>query len=636
MRKFWLNALLACPVVLACHWLTWGSALAKPVVVNTQEAYSLQGSKDTGEQPHLDTISPVSSLLSQQQSSTASNLLTSTDPAASDAAPQPAPLGEEKIDPNEVAQVTSVSQLSDVQTTDWAFQALQSLVERYGCIAGYPDKTYRGNRAMTRYEFAAGLNACLDRVNELIAAGTEGLVRKEDLATLQRLREEFAGELASLRGRVDALEANVAQLEANQFSTTTKLNGLAWFNLTGANAGRRVRLEATPSTINGPPAFRSAGRDASGRPYSGTVDNPQITFSDLVWLTLNTSFTGKDSLVTQIAIGNGDSPANRFVSAGQYNTFGSPFTDQTAGFNPGVNDVVIRDFFYSFPIGETLQVVVGPRVNFYRYFDNNRFTFFLTGASSFNSSGGTLINAVDRGSGAVVLWQPVKQFQLHVGYLGENDEYLPGSLFNTSSNPGLGLFGGTYTITAEATFSPSNIFNLRLLYTRSRLQQNFGQVGGSTGEPLYGLADDGFGGPLNSATADTYEANFDLLIARKFGLFGRYTYGSTHLSPQTPGRGKGDVNAQSIQGGLALLDFGKEGAQLTLSYLIPFSILDGRNFLVSGGGNGGVEYDIEATYFFPLNDNIAVVPAFYYIARANNFTDNPDIFVGNLRLQFTF
>lgn len=78
--------------------------------------------------------------------------------------------------PQQVAQasgpVTSISQLSDVQPTDWAFQALQSLVERYGCIAGYPDRTYRGNRAMTRFEFAAGMNACLDRINELIAAAT--------------------------------------------------------------------------------------------------------------------------------------------------------------------------------------------------------------------------------------------------------------------------------------------------------------------------------------------------------------------------------------------------------------------------------------------------------------------------------
>ena len=111
--------------------------------------------------------------------------------------------------PDALAQVTSVSQLSDVQPTDWAFQALQSLVERYGCIAGYPDSTYRGNRALTRYEFAAGLNACLDRVNELIAAATSETVTREDLATLQRLQEEFAAEVVTLRGRVDGHCATV-------------------------------------------------------------------------------------------------------------------------------------------------------------------------------------------------------------------------------------------------------------------------------------------------------------------------------------------------------------------------------------------------------------------------------------------
>jgi Carbohydrate-selective porin, OprB family/S-layer homology domain len=130
-----------------------------------------------------------------------------------------------------LGQVTSVSQFSDVQPTDWAFQALQSLVERYGCIAGYPNGTYRGNRALTRYEFAAGLNACLDRVNELVATATADLVTKEDLATLQRLQEEFSAELATLRGRVDTLEARTAELEANQFSTTTKLTGEAIFNV---------------------------------------------------------------------------------------------------------------------------------------------------------------------------------------------------------------------------------------------------------------------------------------------------------------------------------------------------------------------------------------------------------------------
>ena len=46
--------------------------------------------------------------------------------------------------------------------------------------------------ALTRYEFAAGVNACLDRVNELIATGTANLVTREDLATIRRLQEEFA------------------------------------------------------------------------------------------------------------------------------------------------------------------------------------------------------------------------------------------------------------------------------------------------------------------------------------------------------------------------------------------------------------------------------------------------------------
>ncbi|MFM6308687.1 MAG: iron uptake porin, partial [Dolichospermum sp.] len=115
---------------------------------------------------------------------------------------------------NNLSQVTSVSQFSDVQPTDWAFQALQSLVERYGCAAGYPNGTFRGNRALSRYEFAAGLNSCLDRVNELIATATADLVTKQDLATLQRLQEEFSTELATLRGQVDALEARTGELEA--------------------------------------------------------------------------------------------------------------------------------------------------------------------------------------------------------------------------------------------------------------------------------------------------------------------------------------------------------------------------------------------------------------------------------------
>jgi hypothetical protein len=526
-----------------------------------------------------------------------------------------------------MSQVTSVSQLSDVQPTEWAFQAVQSLVERYGCIAGYPDGTYRGNRALTRYEFAAGLNACLDRVNELIAEGFAETVSREDLATIERLQQEFAAELTSLRGRVDTLEAQTAELEANQFSTTTTLSGLIFFNLTGAFADGDIQVET--SNVNAPPVLRPAGRDpATGRPLTAQVtDDPEITFSNLIWLTLNTSFTGQDSLVTQLAVGNGDSPANTFISSGLYNTFGVPYTDQTGGTNSG--DVVLRELFYEFPVGDSVRAVVGPKINWYRYFDANNFTFFLNGTSSFNSIGSTLLNTIDRGSGAVVLWQLNDQFRLGVSYLGENNEFLPPGLFRTSSDPEEGLFGGTNTLTAELTYSPSSTFNVRLLYNRSNLNAIFGQVGGSAGEPIYGLLDDGAGGLLNDGTADIFNINFDWLITPNIGVFSRYTYGVTHIEP-------GDVDAQAFQAGLAFPDLGREGALATLSYMIPFSVLDGREFLVSGGGDGGVQYEFEATYYYPLTDNIALVPAFYIIGNANNFSDNPTIYVGNLRAQFGF
>ena len=67
-----------------------------------------------------------------------------------------------KQEPVQLAQITSVSELTDVKPSDWAFQALQGLVQNYGCIQGYPDRTFRGDRSLTRYEFAAGLNSCLD------------------------------------------------------------------------------------------------------------------------------------------------------------------------------------------------------------------------------------------------------------------------------------------------------------------------------------------------------------------------------------------------------------------------------------------------------------------------------------------
>ena len=148
------------------------------------------------------------------------------------------------------------AQFSDVYPTDWAYQALSNLVEQYGCVAGYPG-TFRGNRAMTRYEAAALLNACLDRITEITDE-------------LRRLIEEFETELAILRGRVDGLEARVGELEASLDTTTTKLKGVTQWAFGAAK-------------------FHGEGSGLFAATQGGT------SFSYNLALNLVTNFTGKDT-----------------------------------------------------------------------------------------------------------------------------------------------------------------------------------------------------------------------------------------------------------------------------------------------------------------------------------------------------
>ncbi|NJL09491.1 MAG: iron uptake porin, partial [Calothrix sp. SM1_7_51] len=186
-----------------------------------------------------------------------------------------------------MSQVTSVSQLRDVQPTDWAFQALQSLVERYGCISGYPDATFRGNRSISRYEFAAGVNACLDRVSQLISEQTANLANRQDLEAITKLQSEFAAELATLRGRVDSLEPRTAELEANQFSTTTKLTGI---NIVGIQGRTNNRGDVNP---------RDGVKDTQD---PGT----NVNLINLTQLYLTTQFNSRSFLVTGLGATNGE------------------------------------------------------------------------------------------------------------------------------------------------------------------------------------------------------------------------------------------------------------------------------------------------------------------------------------------
>ena len=70
-----------------------------------------------------------------------------------------------------VAQVTSISQLEDVKTSDKYYKALQSLVERWGII-GKEEATqgnkYFGNKPLTRKSFVVVMKAALNRLNDML------------------------------------------------------------------------------------------------------------------------------------------------------------------------------------------------------------------------------------------------------------------------------------------------------------------------------------------------------------------------------------------------------------------------------------------------------------------------------------
>jgi hypothetical protein len=542
-----------------------------------------------------------------------------------------------------ITQITSVSQLSDIKTTDWAFTALQSLVERYGCIAGYPDRTYQGKQAIARYEFASGLNACLDKINEIISAGLADKVSQADLATLKKLQEEFAAELAILRGRVDTLETKTARLEAQQFSTTTKLNILSSFNLSSSFSGGNILAEGLPIPAS-VPVSRFATRNPFTRsPIVGTItEKPNTTFSYSNYLILTSSFTGSDTLNLILAMGNGNPPSSAYSSAGFSSTFGVPYADSNPVVPQAANSVGLFELFYSFPISDTVRVQVGPKILPFRQFDVNRFTSVINGAGSLNSYQSTLANSGLSGAGAIASWRISDQFLLKAGYLARNDAsflYFGG---DSASNPNRGLFGGSNQILTELTYSPSDSTNFRFLYSRTYNQAPPASPLGQPNLPFFltysarGVADDGFGGRLQDSTGDNFVFNFDWLLNRSFGLFGRYSYSSYRIAPVNLAIAGGNVNLQAFQVGLAFPDLGKEGALGTLSFTMPFQVLSGRNFLVAGNGDGGTQYDLELTYSYPIMRFITLTPSLFATFNANNFSSNHTIWGVVLRTQFLF
>ncbi|WP_353928916.1 iron uptake porin [Okeanomitos corallinicola TIOX110] len=480
-----------------------------------------------------------------------------------------------------IGQVTSVSQFSDVQPTDWAFQALQSLVERYGCIAGYPNGTYRGNRALTRYEFAAGLNACLDRVNELIATATADMVSKQDLATLQRLQEEFSAELATLRGRVDALEARTAELEANQFSTTTKLKGEAIFSLD-----------------------QVFGDQVAG---GGDLES-NTTFSDRVRLSLESSFTGSDTLQMRMSAGN--FIQNNDVTGTRMTRLG--FAEETG------NNIEFDKINYAFNFGEKIRVKVDAAgAEMYENINsfNPDFKSSGTGAISRYGRFSPIYRQGNGGAGVTVQLNPKGAFTLSAAYLAPDNPNDP-----DQKN---GIFDGSSTIFGQLEFKPSKAFNIGFTYARSYERGGFVDLTNSTG----GLnARRPFGNV--ATTSDNYgvQASFQPSSRIAVGGWAGYTNAQSEVSDS-------DADLFYWAATLAVRDLGREGNTLGLIFGQPPKVTGANGTATE---DSDTSYHLEGLYKMRLTDNIMITPGLLVIFNPEHDNSNDTIYVGTLRTTFKF
>ncbi|MEO1672182.1 MAG: iron uptake porin [Cyanobacteria bacterium J06631_2] len=536
-------------------------------------------------------------------------------------------------------QITNVNQLRDVSPTDWAYEALRSLTDRYGCISGFPNQSYRGSQPLSRYEFAAGLNSCLNQIERLIA--TSETVSPEDLATVNRLSQEFEAELASVGGRVDELESRTAILEDSQFSTTTKLGGEVSFALSQV--------------------FGDEKADGSGDLDSVTVFNFRSRLS------FDTSFTGKDLLKVRLDAlntvpfgpGEGDDP----------NVTGTNMT-RTA-FDEGTDGSIrIGKLYYTFALGElgksgksdhsgrghddhghddhghdakdadgghsehlhgaaegklsfVIDAVGGEfNENFANY--NEFFSEELTGAISRFGRFNPIYYQGLEGTGATVNYSFSDAIALSVGYLAPR-----------ASEPleGAGLFNGSFAAIAQASIQPTDDFGFGLTYSRGYYAPDELVVSGETG----------------SETANAPFGEEIATSADHFGLQGKY-----QISDRFSVSAWGGLSLASAQTGGDNEDFAVESGDdatifnwaVTLAFPDLLSegslggIIFGQPPKVSSNDGGAEDEDsawhVEAQYRYQLNDNVAINPGFFAVINPENNSDNDTLYVGTVRTIFEF
>ena len=470
-------------------------------------------------------------------------------------------------------QVAGISQFSDLRPTDWAYQALSNLIERYGCVAGYANGSFKGGQSISRYEAAALLNACLDRVTEVTDQ-------------LKKLIKEFEQELAVLRGRVDGLDARLGELEASRFSPTTKLSGLATF-VVGANSFSGSAIDTGSNSLRlRPDELTGLSRSAVPLPNA-------TSFTYDLQLTLNTSFNGKDLLSTVLRGGNFSSS----VFGGEPEALKLSQLEIAFQEDAGPNVVGIDKLFYQFPLGAGFTATLGPRVG-----QENMLALWPsvypadTILNVFSVNGAPAAYNKNLGAGAGLWWQG-KNLSISANYVAANGND------GNSGQGGIASKGSGATGTIQVGYG-SEQWGLAAIWS-------YVQSGNAS---------------LPGATLFTHSA-IDLNSEARTNAFGLSGYWQPQASGWAPSLSLGWginsttyaasqpagslANSQSWMAGLQWSDVFVKGNNFGMAVGQPVfaTSLTGS----AAPDDGGLIW--EWWYKFQVTDNITVTPALIYLSR---------------------
>jgi len=215
-----------------------------------------------------------------------------------------------------LAQDKAPDMFKDVDTSHWAYAALESLRQK-NILIGYPDGYFRGKRTLTRYELAVALDRALKSIGaggkgDTGPAGPQGPagppgdkgdvgpqgppgMTPEEIATFKRLVDEFQAELRKLgndiggiNNRLDKLDKAVADINA-RLDKMPKVYGGVFFGVRSDRSGDDFYVDRAGNVLS--------------RTGSASLVNTPVAVSDFV-LGVKANLPGGGTVDGAVVFGN--------------------------------------------------------------------------------------------------------------------------------------------------------------------------------------------------------------------------------------------------------------------------------------------------------------------------------------------